>query len=120
MPGQLPFHTFACVLRLDELRAHFLLVFGLLLLVDGLTSRRLSRLCVSHLFIFRIHLPKYHVCRFNSLNRSRKAIIAQLDRTVLVNQNIRWLQIPMNDLALMQVLDGAQQVVDDGLDVQDL
>ena len=46
--------------------------------------------------------------------------LPNLEITVLVEQDVRWLEIPVNDVRRMQVLESAKHLVDEVLHVLDL
>lgn len=56
----------------------------------------------------------------NTVNLPGQPKVAYLDRAVLVQQNISRLKIPMNDFAILEVLNSMEQIPHDGLNVNHL
>ena len=61
----------------------------------------------------------HHNCLLpvNPFHTPGQAKITNLNRAVVVHQNVTRLQVPVDDLRLVQVVEPAQNVVDDGLDL---
>ena len=53
----------------------------------------------------------------DALHAASEAKVAYLNGAVVVDQNIAWLEVSMNDLSLVKVVESAQNVIDDGLDL---
>jgi hypothetical protein len=47
----------------------------------------------------------------------RQAEIADLDGAVFIDEHIGWLQVSVNNIAAVEVLDRAQQMINHSLDV---
>ena len=52
---------------------------------------------------------------FDTFKASCEAEIADLDRAVIIDKDVCWFQITVNDLGLVQIVDSTEHIVDNGL-----
>lgn len=73
---------------------------------------------LSYRFVL-IQLLKNHFSLLaKAVNGSSEAKVTHFNGAILVQENVRWLEVSVQYLALMQVLDSVQQIPKDGLDVK--
>ena len=64
-----------------------------------------------------VRLGQDHGGRVDARDRASEAVVAQLDRAVFIDEHVCGLQVSMEHVGLVQVLNGAEQVVNDVLGV---
>ena len=58
-----------------------------------------------------------HLLTIDALHAASQAEVTDLNSTVIVNQDISWLQVTMDDLGLVKVVQTAKDVVNNRLDL---